>query len=53
MKKDFVPYSERRASEAKLEAERASQQPGPSMAPGLSEDGYVPTVKELVDLLPI
>jgi hypothetical protein len=51
MKKDFVPYSERRALEAQLEADRLQQ----AGAPGSSVviEGDVATVQELVDLLPL
>jgi hypothetical protein len=50
MKKDFVPYSERRALEAQLEADRLQQAGTPGTTLMVEED--VPTAQELVDLLP-
>ena len=51
MKKDFVPYSERKAKEAEIDAERAAARAGAPDGPNI--DGPVPTAKELVDLLPL
>lgn len=51
MKKDFVPYSERKAREAEIDEQRAAARAAAPEGPGVSGD--VPSGRELVDLLPL
>ena len=54
-KKDFVPYSERRAAELKLMQERAAalEKEAPSPSSGEQERAPPMSARELVDLLPL